>query len=145
LIFSLSASRGERGLWRVGAALAAAGVHDGQADAVAVGEDSGVSEAEDAEAGAFEVDGAAGVIGDLVGVLAAVDLQDQGGVAAEKIEDVGAEGDLALPLPAAESARAQGVPETSLRVGVTPAKVAGALEGHVLAEGIDPAHLALFS
>jgi hypothetical protein len=98
--------------------LAAAGVKDGVTDAGAVGEDGGIPEAQDAQAFVFEVGGAAGVVGDLIGVLPAVEFDDEAGFEAEEVEEEGAPWDLAAPFPSAEAGGPQRVPEVGLGAGI---------------------------
>jgi len=52
---------------------------------------------------ARQIGGSARVVGFLFGVLPTVQLDHQRGVAAQEIQEIGAERDLPLPFPAAEA------------------------------------------
>ena len=96
----------------------ATGVQDRQAHAVTVDQDVGVPKFYHAPSSRLEKGGAPGVVVQLVGMLAAIDLDDETGVSAGKVEEKRAEGELTLPLPAAESMRSQCTPEVRLRARV---------------------------
>lgn len=98
----------------------------GGAEGVGVLEDFVVPEADDLEAEGFEVGGAGGVAGGGLGMLAAVEFDDELEVGAEEVGDVGAERDLALPAVAAEASIAEAGPEFALGGGLVAAETAGA-------------------
>ena len=116
------------------------GVENGQANAVAVGKHVGIPEPQEAKAGAFKISRAASIVGGPITVLAAIDLNDQARIAAQKVENVRTEGDLALPGHAVEATRAQRVPEVGFGVGVVVTHRPGAVEGQIPAEASDLTH-----
>ncbi len=81
-----------------------------------------VPETDDAVAERFERGGALLVVFHSIGMLAAVDLDDQLLLQAEEIDDVRADGLLAAEFVACELAVAQGVPEELLGVGLVPSQ-----------------------
>ena len=89
-------------------------------------EDIVVPEADDFVALGVEPGGAAGVVGNLVGVLAAVDFDDQAAFVAEEVDDVGADGGLPADLVAVELPGAKDGPEGALGGGGVAAESAGA-------------------
>lgn len=75
----------------------------------------------------FEPCGPTLVIGDAIGMLAAIDFHDEGGVGTVEIDNIGAARNLAFPPPAPKAAVAKGVPEVRLGVGVLAAKPSGSV------------------
>jgi hypothetical protein len=102
-------------------------MQDRPAHAVAVLQDLMVPEPEDPEPHLFEIPRAPVVVGDLPGVVTAIQLDDQRSLVAKKIHDERPTWDLPLPLPAAEAMGAKGVPEPRLGIGVIAAQLAGAI------------------
>jgi hypothetical protein len=98
--------------------LTPAGVEDAKTDAVAIGEDIVVPEPQNAKSGAFQVSRAALVIGDLIGMLAPVDLDDETCIDTKEIQEIRPPRDLPLPPPTAEAMCAQSIPEPRLGAGV---------------------------
>ena len=58
------------------------------------------------------------VVGDLVGMLTAIDLYDQASVGAEEIEDVGTKRNLPLPAPTTQATGAQRIPKPSFSISI---------------------------
>ena len=107
-------------------ALATAGFEHCVAAGGEVFVDGMVPEAQDAQALAFEVGRAAGVIG-LIVVGGAVDFDDEAAFRAQEVDDEGAGRDLAAPFPAAEPAVSQDAPEPGLGAGLAGAEGSGAI------------------
>ena len=120
--------------------LAAASPQNRQADAVAVCEDIRVPEAQNAEPGALHVSGAAFVVGELIGVLATIDLDDKSSLDAEEIQEVRPPRDLALPPPASEAMGAQAIPKTGFGLRVVATEVARSIHGGDAPEGAYGSH-----
>jgi len=96
---------------------------DGVADVRAAFEDFEIPETHHPEALAFDERSAPVVIDDGLGMLPAVQFDDQLGVDAAEVGDVAADGILPSPLPAAEPAVAQGLPESGFGAGLAGAEV----------------------
>lgn len=107
--------------------IAAAGGEYGVANARAVFADREVPEAQDAESHRLQVGCASRIVGDSRGVLSAIQFDDETCLLAEKIDDVAALRDLATPLPTAEPAVAQDVPEETLSGCVAAAQASRAI------------------
>ena len=108
---------------------------DGFGDFGGVFEDVDVPDADDAAAVLFEPVGAGGVAvaAFFVGVRGAVEFDDQFGLRAKEVGDVGADRGLAAEAEAGELFSAQEVPELAFGVRHRAAEVAGLGGGHVRA------------
>jgi hypothetical protein len=73
--------------------------------------------------------GSGGVVGDLLGVLATVNFDDQARLLTEEIGDVVADWDLVAEMEGAKGLGAEEVPEATLRVGEARAKRFGVIGG----------------
>ncbi len=107
--------------------LTAARVEDHQAHAIAIGEDGRVPETQHPKALPLKIGRAARIIGDLIGMLPAVNFDDETGVGTIEVHDVGTARNLALPPPAAEAAITQKTPQTRLGLRVLAAEAPGAI------------------
>ena len=116
----------------------AAGVEDRQANAIAVRQHLAIPETQHAKTRPLNMRRPTLVVGDLVCVLAAIDLDHEGGLDAQEVQEVRPPGNLPLPFPAAEPAGTQGVPEPSLGPRVFSPKFARPLDP----EGSDLPHAA---
>jgi hypothetical protein len=120
--------------------LAATGVQDRVADPLQIRQDRVVPEADDSQPGSLDVGGSPRIVGELIGMLAAVEFHDDAGFHAEEVEEIGTPGDLPLPLPPTQTTRANSVPKLGFSVGVVPPKLAGASDLSGTPEGADLGH-----
>jgi hypothetical protein len=125
--------------------IATAGFEDRQTDAVAIGEDGGVPEAQHPKALSLKVGGSALIIGGLIRMLSAIDLNDQGGVSAIEVDDVGAARNLALPPPATEAAITQRTPKARFGFCVLTTQTAGAVPLCRVPDGSNLGHVGMVS
>jgi len=124
---TLSLSRCARGRGGSGRRpFAAARVQDRTANAVPVGEHFGVPESQHPPTRPLKESCSPGVIVELVGMLAAIHLDDEPGVDAGEVEKEGAEGQLPLPLPTPEPMRSKRAPQIKFGAGGVAAQFAGA-------------------
>jgi hypothetical protein len=121
--------------------VAAESVEDCQADAIAVGQHVCVPESQHPNAAVPEVGGASGVITGPIAVLSAIHFDDKVCFGAEKIRDVWTNRDLAAPLPSAEPAIAQRIPQAGLGVRVVAPKAGGPVLEQAFAAVSDDAHI----
>ena len=105
-----------------------------------VGENLGVPEPQHLKARPLEIGGPPGVVGDLIRVLTAVDLDHEAGVATKEIQEIGSPGNLSLPLPAAQAMSAERIPQARFRKGVVAPESAGPGHCRGALEGSDNAH-----
>jgi hypothetical protein len=120
--------------------IAAASLKDRQANAVAICEDGRVPEAQNSPALPLKISRPSLVIGDLIRMLAAIDLHDEARFGAVKVDDVRAAGDLALPPPATQTPIAKGSPEARLRLRILTPQTTGAIPLGRVPDGPDLGH-----
>ena len=101
------------------------GLENGFDDRLGAGENVAIPEAQDAQAACSQEGVAGGVVGSLRHVLMAVELDDQCGLEADEVADVGAERALAAELVAVQLAAAEVAPEQALGGRGVVAQVAG--------------------
>ena len=99
-----------------------------------------VPEPDHSQTETFEVARAPLIVGDLVCVLPAVQLDHESGLCAEEVEDVWPFGNLAPPLPAAKPAVPQDAPQARFGSGLLTAQLTRAVAQRVVPEGLDVRH-----
>ena len=98
--------------------LTSASCQYGKTDSIPVGQDVRIPETQDAKALLFQKSRPVRVVGNAICLLATVNLNDQLGVGAAEVDDVGFAGNLALPLPSTKPAVSERIPEPGLCIGV---------------------------
>ena len=98
---------------------------DGVEDALDIVHHLVVPEAEDGVAARFQHNGAGGVVGLTIGVLAPVEFDDQAGRVANEVGDLAVDGRLTTELEAVELAVAESAPQFAFDVGLVAAEAAG--------------------